>query len=219
VLREALRYYGAGRSVTLSGFIDLLSDLPDDVSGISNLYPTALYLAQTGTISGVLRLKDGVTQYSGINVIARNVADPVGDAVSDMTGSATQPLVNNRLTGIVAGPIDRAIDRLALRGQKRVNDWIELGRTQEPSARRMARETYENVFDEFIGLLAENQELADLVQKKSMGLATEAVDEFRSRTVSADALAEKLVRRILRRPMREDLLGSSGDGRVTAEGE
>ncbi|HRN68464.1 MAG TPA: hypothetical protein PK205_13935 [Promineifilum sp.] len=136
-----------------------------------------------------------------------------------MTGSATQPLVNNRLTGIIAGPIDRAIDRLALRGQKRVNDWIELGRTQEPNARRMARETYDNVFDEFIGLLAENQELADLVQKKSMGLATEAVDEFRSRTVSADALAEKLVRRILRRPMREELLGSSGGGQVTAEGE
>ena len=68
-------------------------DLPDDVSGISNLYPTAQYLAQTGTISGVLRLKDGVTQYSGINVIARNVADPVGDAVSDMTGSAIQAML------------------------------------------------------------------------------------------------------------------------------
>ena len=136
-----------------------------------------------------------------------------------MTGSATQPLVNNRLTGIVAGPIDRAIDRLALRGQKRVSDWIELGREQEPSARRMARDTYENVIDEFIGLMAENQELADLVQKKSMGLATEAVDEFRSRTVSADALAEKLVRRILRRPARDELPGPSEESRPVIESE
>lgn len=65
-------------------------DIRDDVAGISNLYPTADYLANTGSISGVLRLKDGVTPYSGINVIARNVDDPLFGAVSDMTGSATQ---------------------------------------------------------------------------------------------------------------------------------
>ena len=32
---------------------------PDDIAGISNLYPTAAYRAGTGTISGTLRLKDG----------------------------------------------------------------------------------------------------------------------------------------------------------------
>ncbi|HEY7872302.1 MAG TPA: hypothetical protein VIC31_06230 [Rudaea sp.] len=65
-------------------------NVSDDITGISNLYPTAAYLANTGTIDGILHLKDGVTQYSGINVIARNVANPLFDAVSDMTGSATQ---------------------------------------------------------------------------------------------------------------------------------
>lgn len=63
---------------------------PDDVAAISNIYPTADYASSTGTISGVLRLKDGSTEYSGINVVARNVKDPLFDAVSDMTGSATQ---------------------------------------------------------------------------------------------------------------------------------
>lgn len=121
------------------------------------------------------------------------------------TGNAAQPLVNNRVTGIVMGPIDRAFDRLVIRGQKRVNDWVELGRTQEPGARRIARKTFEEVIDEFIGHLAENKELADLVQNQGMGLASEAVDEFRSRTVSADAIAENIVRRILRRPPRQEL--------------
>lgn len=121
------------------------------------------------------------------------------------TGSAAQPLVNNRVTGIVAGPFDRALERLVTRGQQRVNDWVELGRSQEPGARRMARKAYLETVDEFISLLAENQELAELVQKKSIGLATEAVDEFRSRTVSADAMAESIVRRILRRPPRAEL--------------
>ncbi len=65
-------------------------NMPDDVAAISNLYPTADYLASRGAISGVLYLKDGKTPYSGINVIARNVADPVWDAVSAMTGDQTQ---------------------------------------------------------------------------------------------------------------------------------
>ena len=46
-----------------------------------------------GSISGVLRLKDGRTQFSGINVIARNVKNPLFDAVSAMTGDQTQGLL------------------------------------------------------------------------------------------------------------------------------
>ncbi len=64
-------------------------DRPDDIAGISDLYPTAAY-KQRASISGTLFLKDGVTPYGGINVVARNVADPLGDAVSAMTGDKTQ---------------------------------------------------------------------------------------------------------------------------------
>ncbi|HSN70625.1 MAG TPA: matrixin family metalloprotease [Steroidobacteraceae bacterium] len=63
---------------------------PDDFAAVSNLYPTPAYLTGRGSISGVLRLKDGRTEYSGINVIARNVANPLHDAVSAMTGDQTQ---------------------------------------------------------------------------------------------------------------------------------
>lgn len=68
-------------------------DLTDDIAAISNLYPTADYASTTGTISGTLRLKDASTVYSGINIVARNVANPLMDAVSDMSGSATQGLI------------------------------------------------------------------------------------------------------------------------------
>lgn len=119
-----------------------------------------------------------------------------------VTGSATTPLVDNRVTGIIAGPIDRAINRLVNRGQNRINDWVELGRTQEPTARLLARKAYLEIVDDFINHLSENEELAQLVQEQSVGLAAETVDEFRSRTVSADALAEGIVRRILKRPPR-----------------
>ncbi len=65
-------------------------DRADDIAAISNLYPTAAYAKTTGSIAGTLYLKDGRTPYSGINVIARNVKDPLGDAVSAMTGDQTQ---------------------------------------------------------------------------------------------------------------------------------
>jgi hypothetical protein len=65
-------------------------DRPDDIAAISNLYPTAAYRGATGSIGGVLRLRDGRTPYSGINLVARNVADPLGDAVSAMSGDRTQ---------------------------------------------------------------------------------------------------------------------------------
>lgn len=46
VLREALRYYGAHRSVTLSGFVDLLANLPHDVSALSGAQGLAAELSQ-----------------------------------------------------------------------------------------------------------------------------------------------------------------------------
>lgn len=65
-------------------------ELPDDLAAISDLYPSAEYASTRGSISGTLRLKDGSTEYSGVNVIARNVNDPLFDAVSGMTGMLTQ---------------------------------------------------------------------------------------------------------------------------------
>ncbi|ABZ76547.1 conserved hypothetical protein [Shewanella halifaxensis HAW-EB4] len=62
----------------------------DDRVSISNLYPTAEYKSQFGSIEGTLRLKDGQTEYSGINIIARNVNDPLFDAVSAQSGNLTQ---------------------------------------------------------------------------------------------------------------------------------
>ncbi|WP_342118974.1 hypothetical protein [Pseudoduganella sp. OTU4001] len=65
-------------------------DRPDDMAAISDIYPTASYLKTRGSIAGTLYLKDGRTPYSGINIIARNIADPLGDAVSAQSGDKTQ---------------------------------------------------------------------------------------------------------------------------------
>ncbi len=72
------------------GYEQSTVDRADDIAAISDLYPTPAYAKTRGSIAGTLYLKDGRTQYGGINIIARNVADPLGDAISAMTGDKTQ---------------------------------------------------------------------------------------------------------------------------------
>jgi hypothetical protein len=54
----------------------------DDVAALSTLYPEPTFAASTATITGRILAPNGTTQLTGVNVIARNVADPFGDAVS-----------------------------------------------------------------------------------------------------------------------------------------
>lgn len=49
---------------------------PDDIAGISELYPDATFASSTGRIRGRLYFSDGVTQAQAFNIIARQVDDP-----------------------------------------------------------------------------------------------------------------------------------------------
>ncbi|MGI2258871.1 hypothetical protein [Shewanella sp. GXUN23E] len=79
----------------------------DDRVSISNLYPTAEYKASYGSIEGTLRLKDGSTEYSGVNIIARNIDNPLLDAVSVQSGYASQGKVGPdgyfKISGLTPG--------------------------------------------------------------------------------------------------------------------
>lgn len=72
---------------------------PDDRAILSTLYPEPGFFAATGTISGSVLGPDGDAELTGINVIARNLADPIADAVSAISSDFTddfsqgQPLV------------------------------------------------------------------------------------------------------------------------------
>jgi hypothetical protein len=62
----------------------------DDAAAISWLYPSGGpggFFASTGTITGRVLLSDGLTALQGADVIARNVDDPFGDAVSNVSGA------------------------------------------------------------------------------------------------------------------------------------
>ena len=83
----------------------------DDISSMSRLYPEPSYFATTASVAGSILSPNGTTRLSGVNVIARNVANPFLDAVSALSGDftdATDPGVSAvvgtyRFTGLTPG--------------------------------------------------------------------------------------------------------------------
>ena len=60
----------------------------DDISAFAQLYPAPGYASTVGTITGTVFGPNG-EPLSGVNVIARNVADPFVDSVSTFSGAFT----------------------------------------------------------------------------------------------------------------------------------
>jgi hypothetical protein len=61
----------------------------DDIAALSALYPEPTFFATTASISGTIFAPNGAKRLSGVNVIARNVANPFDDAVSALSGNRT----------------------------------------------------------------------------------------------------------------------------------
>ncbi len=80
-------------------------DRLDDTSSLSDLYPAAGWPGTS--ITGTIFLSDGVSEVTGVNVIARNAADPFGDAISHVSGDFSQgnlgPDGSYAFNGLTAG--------------------------------------------------------------------------------------------------------------------
>ena len=72
-----------------TGIAQATVDHPDDIMAISDLYPAPGWPENYGTITGTITSPDG-QQITGVNVIARNIANPWKDAVSALSGDYTQ---------------------------------------------------------------------------------------------------------------------------------
>ncbi|HQR48062.1 MAG TPA: hypothetical protein PL152_01930 [Steroidobacteraceae bacterium] len=82
-------------------------DDADDMAALSSIYPATGYAATTGTIHGRIVAKDGKSQLTGINVIARRADKPLTGAISRISGDSTQGLLGAdgsfTMTGLVPG--------------------------------------------------------------------------------------------------------------------
>jgi len=73
-----------------SGLAEATVEQLDDVAALSDLYPTAGWPTNAGTISGKIFMTDGTTEVTGVNVVARKLTDPLGNATSAISGDHTQ---------------------------------------------------------------------------------------------------------------------------------
>ena len=81
----------------------------DDIASLSTLYPEDAFTSETGTIRGTVFNSDG-NPVTGVNVIARNVADPFNDTASAISSDQTNdysdgaPFVGEyAITGLTPG--------------------------------------------------------------------------------------------------------------------
>jgi hypothetical protein len=76
----------AGRIETMYPFLFINGGMatphPDDIAIFSTLYPEPSFATTTGSITGSILAPNNTTPLTGVNVIARNVANPYDDAVS-----------------------------------------------------------------------------------------------------------------------------------------
>lgn len=75
----------------------------DDGVSVSSLYPEPSLFSDFGTIQGSYFLLDGQTPFTGANIVARNVADPLLDAVTVVTGETLTPAGRFTLRGLTPG--------------------------------------------------------------------------------------------------------------------
>jgi len=128
-----------------------------------------------------------------------------GDRVVGRVDRALSPVLESRALSPVRGPFENFVER----GQAQVNYWRELGRAEEARGRALAQYATEQLIDTSVDTVSHDPRVQifvqEFIQQQSLGIADEAIEEVRERTVSGDLLLERPVRWLFRRPPRESL--------------
>ncbi len=139
--------------------------------------------------------------------------DAVQKAAGERLARITQPLGDN----LLVRPVTRRYNSLVERGEGIVNRWIHIGQREAETSVQLFDQTLHGSVEDLIEYLAENPEVKELVQMQSTGLADEAIEEIRERSVSADNFVESLVRYFLRRSPRQEIPPPPDEVRKRAE--
>jgi len=103
----------------------------------------------------------------------------------------------SRLPG--ADRIRQRYEMLLARVEAQLVRWALAGRREELAGRALAETAIREASHELVSAVAESPELKRVIAEQSEGLGTSAMAELRESTARADALAERVTRRFLRR--------------------
>jgi hypothetical protein len=131
-----------------------------------------------------------------------------GDRVVGTIDRAINPVLTSRALSPVRGPFESLVER----GEAQVNHWRELGRAEEARSRALAQDAATQLIDTSVHTVGSDPRIQkivqEIVQQQGMGMADEAIEEVRERTVTGDMLLERPVRSILRRRPRKSVPAS-----------
>ena len=99
--------------------------------------------------------------------------------------------------------IDKRFNDLVSRGNVVLQPLAEKGRMEYKRSRVIAEKAYSDTYQDVLNTLSESEEVQNLIQDQSVGLASEVVEEMRERSVSADDYIDSLLRRILKKKPRD----------------
>jgi hypothetical protein len=132
-----------------------------------------------------------------------------GNRVAGTVDRALGPVLGSRAFSPARGPFERLVER----GQAQVKHWRDLGRAEEARSRALAQMAAEETIDNTVSTVSSDPRtkkiVQEIIQQQSLGMADEAIEEVRERTVTADMLLERPVRSILRRRPRESVPAST----------
>lgn len=97
------------------------------------------------------------------------------------------------------------VDALAVRGERELHRLMEVGRTEEEHSQVLFQTAIRTTTESTIHGITTNQEVRELVQQQSIGIATEIVEEIREHGISLDNFIERTVRRLFRLRPRYEL--------------
>jgi hypothetical protein len=191
-LRSRLRLIGPSVAADIEAHVDTI---PDD----ETLGAMLSYLALGAMLRGQRRMARRVRR--GID-LSRHVA---GWALGTV-----DRLMRNPLTRPVHESVERRLWAAMLEGQQAIVE----GRREANTARMLATRTAEEIVDDLLDSVIANPQLVasmqDMVRQQSTGLTMTVVSNTRQLTVSADDIAEGMVRRLLRRGPRPPLSSLPG---------
>jgi hypothetical protein len=129
----------------------------------------------------------------------------VGQEVESRVSRILAPVTSSR----AFAPLRRRYDKVIRQATAQIYRWEELGRTEEAYSRELAENTSEKLIDVTVNYVNQSPQVQAAIQEiiaaQSMGMAGEAIEEVRERTVTGDILLERVVRSIFRRRPRESL--------------
>lgn len=118
-------------------------------------------------------------------------------------------LLDRATDNFLGRPFRRPVESLADRLRTEIGESVVVGHKEMSEGRILARDTTLDIIDDFIAYLSDSPELADLVSdqigQQSLGVAGAVAEGGRSATLAADNTIEGVIRRIFRRPAREEL--------------